>query len=399
MIFIENISKKQKLLTNIQAIIIGLLILTFPYNTCDCTVGTLSILSFITMLFQKSFNFKILFREKIIIVLLVLILLTYLSVFWSNMPIHAPHADFGTAFNRFKYYFLLIPSIYFSKFSKSTIKKLLFLIIIAPLPLVVIYYLNHFGITHLYCKRLGGTSTFLMYYLLENIFILFASAFLYAIFLVNLKSRRFSRVFFILILLILYSVSLFVDSKMHARGVDIGLFIILFIGPFYVFPFKKVQIQRGLRTFKEAIYQHKYTGSWGHRLAYDIVGIKIFLKHPIFGNGVNDVTLEIMKYKKLDPQYFQGEMYLTRLTNGHLLLLDQVGIVGYLIFLYFIYLMLNIKLSDLSVEVFKNLFIISFLFIMVTEEYFTLKLTTNLFAITIALVLLYKRLDKQEKSL
>jgi len=365
MIFIENISKKQKLLTNIQAIIIGLLILTFPYNTCDCTVGTLSILSFITMLFQKSFNFKILFREKIIIVLLVLILLTYLSVFWSNMPIHAPHADFGTAFNRFKYYFLLIPSIYFSKFSKSTIKKLLFLIIIAPLPLVVIYYLNHFGITHLYCKR--------------NIFILFASAFLYAIFLVNLKSRRFSRVFFILILLILYSVSLFVDSKMHARGVDIGL--------------------KCLRTFKEAIYQHKYTGSWGHRLAYDIVGIKIFLKHPIFGNGVNDVTLEIMKYKKLDPQYFQGEMYLTRLTNGHLLLLDQVGIVGYLIFLYFIYLMLNIKLSDLSVEVFKNLFIISFLFIMVTEEYFTLKLTTNLFAITIALVLLYKRLDKQEKSL
>ncbi len=416
MAFISNLSKQQNLLTSTQAIIIGLLILTFPYNTCDCTVGTLSILSFIVMLFQRSFDYKVIFKEKIVIVLLVFILFTYASVFWSHVPMHAPNSDFHAAFDRFKYYFLLIPAIYFSNFSKKTIKNLLYLIVIAPLPLVIIYYLNYFGITHLYCKKLGGSSYFLMYYLVENIFILFAAIFLYILFLTKLKERKYLASATFLVILAVYSVALFVDPKMHARGVDITLFIIIFLGLFYIFPFEKVffpsllvvalasgvllsnpHIQQGIHTFKEALNQHKYTGSWGHRLAYDIVGVKIFLKHPIFGNGIDDVSTEIIQYKKIDPRYFKGEMYLTRLHNGHLLLLGQVGIVGYLLFLYFIYLMLRLKLSDPTIEIFKNLFIISFLLIMLTEQYLTLKFSTNLFAIVIALILLNKHIEQKSK--
>jgi O-antigen ligase len=403
--------------TLMQSIIIGLLILTFPYSISNSTVGVLSLLSFSIMLYQKSFDIKKFYKEPIIVALFIFIFFTYASSLWSSIPIFDHSSDFQTGINRFKYYFLLLPSIYFSNFSRQTIKNLLWLIVLAPIPLVIIYYLNSVGLTHYYPQDFGGTATLIGHYLKENIFILFASILLYVHFLFSIKEKKLLHAIIYFILFLIFSTTLFIDTNMSTRLINLAFLSILFVGLFYIFKFKYIfipslfiavlsisflltnnKIQTGIQTFEQAIYKHEYTGSWGHRTAYALVGIDIFLEHPLFGTGINDIPSKIREYKKMHPNYFAGED-LIRLHNDHLLILDQVGIVGYLMFIYIIYLLIKVKLSNKKIEVFKNLFIISFMFIMLGEHYLTDKYSTNLFAIVIALVLLHKRLDEEENIL
>jgi hypothetical protein len=369
------------------------------------------------MIYQKSFDIKKFYKEPIIVALFIFIFFTYASSLWSSIPIFDHNSDFRTGINRFKYYFLLLPSIYFSNFSKQTIKNLLWLIVLAPLPLVIINYLNSLGLIHYYSQEFGGTATLIASYLKENIFLLFASTFLFIHFLFNIKEQKPFKAFIYFIVFCVFAIALFIDPKMSASSTDIALFLVLFISLFYIFKFKYIiipslllatlsvtfiltnqKIQIGIQTFKQAIHKHEYTGSWGHRTAYALVGIDIFLEHPLFGTGINDIPSKIREYKKMHPNYFAGED-LIRLHNDHLLILDQVGIVGYLMFIYIIYLLIKVKLSNKKIEVFKNLFVISFMFIMLEEHYLTDKYSTNLFAIVIALVLLHKRLDDEENIL
>lgn len=414
--FLLQVNRKDKI-QSLQFILVALLIISFPYNISNSLIGTLSILLFATMLYSKSFNIKQFVKERVILVLFIFILFTYLSVLWSTVSTFDGQSDFHTSFDRFKYYLLLIPTLYFSHFSKEDIKKLFLFVALSSIPLIILYYLNAFGITHHYSPHDGGTSSYIRADLQENIFILFTAIYIYAHLIHAIHQRQMQKSLFLSVILLFTSLSMFIDPLTNTRIVNITFIFILGIGLTYIFKFKYFllpsilgsiflfvillqdkSIVNGFVEFKEAISQNKYSGSWGHRVAYNLVGIDIFSKHPIIGNGINDISTKIIEHKKSNPEYFLGEESMTRLHNDHLLLLDQVGIVGYFIFLYFIYLLMKIKLSDKELNTFKNLFVISFMIIMLGEHYLTDKYSTNLFAIIVALTLLYKKLDHAQKT-
>jgi O-antigen ligase len=403
-------------ITRVHFLIISLLIITFPYYISNAWIGTLSILSFLVIIYQKSFNLKIILKENSIVILFIFILFTYLSVFWSDVAILGENSDFNTNINRFKYYFLLIPSIYFSKFSKKDISKLFFFLALSSFPIIIIYYLNSFGYISYYSNHYGGESNILRSDLQENIFILFTAIYIYTYLLISLQKKKLITSILLFLLLSFVSTAMIIDPITNSRITLLVLAIILVIGPIYVFrkkylillPFvfiisililsQEKSIDRGLNDFRTAINEDNYVSSWGFRTGLVIVGSKIFINNPIFGSGINDTTTDIIKIKISSPKYFKAVKDLLKLHNDHLSILVQTGIIGYALFLYFIYLFFIIKISDHKLNIFKNLFIIAFFIIMIAEHYLTDKYSTNVLAIVFALSVLYNKLDKEKST-
>jgi len=156
--------------------------------------------------------------------------------------------------------------------------------------------------------------------------------------------------------------------------------------------------QKGIQNFSQAIQTDTYTGSWGHRLGYAIVGIEIFKKNPIIGRGIDDITRPIETISKTQSKYFVGE-HLRYFHNEHINILVATGIVGYLLFLYFILVFFKIRINDKKIHVFKNITIITLMFIMMGDHYLSIKETINFILILITLIVTFKSIDDKETNI
>jgi len=411
-----NINKIKVYLNAVHYYVIAVLIVTFPYYISSSWIGTLAILSFLIMLVQRLFRWREFLGNKVIVALFVFILFTYLSVLWSDISVTGKGSSFETNFDRFKYYFFLIPSIYFSSFSRKQIRNLVFVGAISSVPLIILNYTNAIGITHYYAIQHGGDSEILGSRLKESIFILFTALYLYIQAFVSIKQKKYHLFVLFFILYIITSYSLQVDKIAMARIAVLTNIIIFVVVPFFflkrkylfILPliimvvsiviFQNDKIRTGITEFKESIENHVYEGSWGLRTAYIIIGLKIFKKHPFIGSGINDTDHDILDKKRTNPEYFEFNPKLTRLHNDHLNILIQTGLVGYTLFVYFVYLFVRLKLKDEFMYVYKNIFLLCFLILMLAEHYLTDKFSTNLFAIMVSLILLYRKREDENES-
>jgi len=153
-------------------------------------------------------------------------------------------------------------------------------------------------------------------------------------------------------------------------------------------------MKKGINTFKTAIEENKYTGSWGHRLGFLIVGIDIFKEHPVMGRGVCDVRSRVVTYAEENPEYFINDPA-RHFHNEHLHILVEVGIIGYLIYLGFIFLFLKIPVSDPLLNKLKYTYTIAFLLMQFGEHYLTLNPTALFIGLFFILIVLYNEKDKE----
>ncbi len=399
----------------IQFFILVLFFLTLPYNIANSQIGLFSILIFLCSIKNIKNNFRQILNEKAVIYLLVFILFSYLSLLWSELPLK--EGDYHTNIDRFKYYFLIFTGIYFSDLNLIQIKKLFLFIAIAPILSLLVYYSNFFGISNLYASTLpiAGDFKFFSHYLIQNFYILFASLYLYLHVFHSLKSKNIKLVTLYLGLFILVSAALFIDVRTSARLINLAYLLMLIIVPIFylrarvtilillpivlaasIYISLDKNIQRGIHNLKVAITTERYTGSWGARLAFSIIGLKIFIDNPIIGASINDVSHHIVEIKKREPQYYGDKTI--RIHNGHINFLAQIGTIGYILFLIMIHQFYKIKLTDRELFIFKQSSIIIILFIMLGEHYFSIKSTTNFIAIIFALFVLSYKLDQQNAT-
>ncbi len=154
--------------------------------------------------------------------------------------------------------------------------------------------------------------------------------------------------------------------------------------------------QRGIENFNLAIQTDTYTGSWGHRLGYAIIGIEIFRENPFIGRGIDDVTRPIEKLSEIHPKYFIGED-LRYIHNEHINTLISVGILGYILLLYFFFTLFKLHIKDKKIYAFKNTVIFILLFVMMGDHYLSVKETVNFTFIFFTLILTYKKLENNKK--
>ncbi len=412
---------KMRLLTTIktylqplQYMLIIAIVMTLPYWGLYSYFKYPTILLFLITLVTGQIDFKNIIKNKVILSLFAFILFTYLSVLWTSAnPVFT--WEFELNFDRFKYYFLLIIAIYSTSLTTKQIKSIFFIMALSPLYTVVVYYLNALGITHVYSALwYEGESKLLTHYLVNNFFILYSAIYFYILFFDNLMKKKYKLSILAAFLTILFFISLFIDTITTARLMILVFFMLIIIIPLFYLKRKQVifvvllsavfaalfintnpGMQKGLKTFSTAISEDKYTGSWGHRLGFAIVGIKIFQENPIIGRGISDVRERTLLFAKENPKYFIGDPG-RHFHNEHIHLLVQVGIVGYSLFLLFILLFLRSSINDEFLHRLKYAFVFSFLLLMFGEHYLSIWTTSSFFALFIALILLYHKRELSE---
>ncbi len=390
-----------------------LLVLILPYWGAWKLIGPLAFIIFITSLFSGKIQIKEFLSNKVIIALFSFILLTYISFIWSPAETIFTQ-EFKWGIHRFQYYFLLIPGIYFSSLTKLRIKNIFFIMALAPIGTAVIYYLNAFGITAIYPVGLGGNNPIFTHYLVNNFFLAYSAIYFLHLSLNAFIKKEFKHFIVFFILLILFVSSMVIDPNMTSRLTLLAFLIVALITPLFylkrkhsiilfvisvlflaVFMNTNTSMKQGISTFKTAIEENKYSGSWGHRLGFIIVGIDIFKEHPIMGRGISDVREHVRVYAEENPKYFIGDKN-RHFHNEHINLLVQVGIVGYLLYLLFIFLFLRIHISDFLISNIKYTYTIAFLVMQMGEHYFLFFNTTLLICLFFILIILYGERDKEE---
>lgn len=284
---------------------------------------------------------------------------------------------------------------------------------IAPVGISIIYYLNALGITQIYSALFfHGNSNLLSHYLINNFFILYSATYFYILFFESLSKHNSKKALVSLLTTLFFAISLLIDPLSIARLMLVAFFIVLLIVPLFYLPKKKAlliiltilmvsslfilnnkKIQQGIHTAITAVKDKKYTGSWGHRVGFAIVGLQIYSEHPIIGRGINDVRARTIEFAKNNPEYFKGD-HNRHFHNEHINILVEVGLIGYSLFILFIYMFLKLSVQDSFINRLKYTFIISFLFLMLGEHYLHTQQVASFFFIFLSLILLY---NKQEK--
>lgn len=411
----EMSTKMQYYFSQLQYFSILLLVLLLPYWGAWKLMKLLVFTIFISSLFAGSLKIKALFTNKVIMALFAFILFTYLSGLWSQADISVNNG-YTAAINRYKYFILLIPGIYFSTLSQKRIKNIFFMMALAPIGTASIYYLNAFGVTAIYPPEFGGSSSIFVHYLANNFFLTYAAIYFLHLALNALITKAYKAFFLFFILLLFFSSSMVIDPHMSSRltllvfiivGVITPLFylkrkyatIILALSIFFIIVFMNTntKMQQGLSTFKTAIEEHKYTGSWGHRLGFIIVGVDIFKEHPILGIGMGNVRARVVAYAEENPQYFINEPA-RHFHNEHLFILVEVGAVGYALYLLFLFLFLKMPISDPLISKLKYTYTIAFLLMQLGEHYLMFYASSLFIAIFFILVILYGDREKEALS-
>ena len=397
--------------------LLGAFILTLPYNISTWWVGTFSIILFLLTLVNplREKSVRTIIHERSLQILFIFILFTYISVSWSESPILF-NGDLQTNIGRFKYYFLIIPAIYLSNLTKRDINNLFTIIALAPSLSILLYYTNYFDITSIFAAHNQSSDLILRHYLIQNFFILFSILYLYINTFTAIEENNYNKLLAYVPMLLIACFSLVIDERTDSRLMDLALILILITVPFYYLKPKKYflllfilltastviittsdSFQRGIKSFNQAVSSDIYTQSWGHRLGYTIIGIKIFKDNPVIGRGINDISSQIQRFAEEQPKYFIGENR-KRFHNEHINILIASGIVGYMLLIYSFLILFKIKIKDKSIYIFKNITIIVFLFLMLGEHYLSLKSTTNFLSILIALFITYKNIEQNQEK-
>ena len=390
-------------------------ILTLPYNISIWWVGTFSItLALITLSNpSRKIPLRSVFHERVLQALVAFIFFTYISVLWSESP-DIFNDDLKTNIGRFKYFFLIAPAIYLSNLTKRDIRNLFTVIALSPSLSILIYYTNYFGLSHIFPAQDHNSDLILSHYLRQNFFILFSILYLYINIFTVIKNNDHIKLLIYFPLFLVTCLSLILDERTNSRLIDLAFILILITVPFYYLKPKVYftliiillstsisiiantsSFQKGMENFRQAIYSDTYTESWGHRIGYAIVGIEIFKDNPVIGRGINDITRPIEKMSEAYPKYFIGEN-LRYFHNEHINTLVAVGIVGYILLLYFLFILFKLRINDEKIHIFKNTTIIILLFIMMGDHYLTVKDTITFFFVIVTLVVTYKSIDKEQ---
>lgn len=401
--------KAKTYLPNVQYLLILAIVLILPYLGLFQWIKPLSLaLLFLTLLFGQI-NFKEILGNRVITSLFLFITFTYISSLWTPSDTILS-LEWRLNFDSSKYYFLLIPAIYSASLSTKEIKNIFLAMALSPLLMMFIYFSNALGITNIYSFMNGGDSDFINHYLINNFFILFGAIYFYILVFENFIQQKYKKSIFFLLLTLVYFISMFIDPKNTARLIILVFFLIVLIVPlFYLtkkqaivifllstflittFIITNLRIQQGIQTFKTVIDEDRYTGSWGHRLGFAIVGIKIFQENPIIGRGISDVRERTVQFSKENPKYFIGDPN-RHFHNEHINFLVQVGLVGYMLFILFILFFLQCKLKDPFISKIKIFYTLVILLLMFGEHYVMYLPQTGIyFALSISLILLYQK--------
>lgn len=398
-----------KILHSLQLYLIIILILTLPYKIASAFFIILSSIIFAISAYTQKIDIKELFSNKSILLLFLFIAFIYISIFWSPAE-NIFGGDAKVTIYGYLNYILLIPAIYFSKLTINQIHRLFLFMIATPFLYIFLYYTNFLDLTNIHYGRDHYINKHIFPDLFANLFILFGSIFVYIKLISNITLKNYQKVILYFSLFSLMSISLFIDKDANSRLISLAWLISIIFITFHlislkfrwiiistimllsiIFILNSNTFNKGLFEIKDAYVNKKFEGSWGHRLKLAEYGINIWLENPIIGRGIIDTNDKMREMRKVHPEDFHDST--VHFHNQHILILAQVGLVGYVLFLSSMYYLYILKIKDPEIYLFKQITVIAYLFLMLGEHYLQMIFTSTFFALCIALFLRYRRVE------
>jgi len=263
----------------------------------------------------------------------------------------------------------------------------------------------------------AGTTNMLTHYLVNNFFILYGAIYFYISSLEYFMKKQYKIAFLFSMSTAIFFVSLLIDPLTTSRLMVLVFLILFVLIPLMYIKTKQMfillllpvtvsiiymstspKIKQGIHTFEIAFNQDIFIKSWGHRLGYAIVGVKIFQEHILLGRGIADVGEKINKFAEKHPKYFINDSGTRHFHNEHINILVQVGIIGYTLFIIFFFFFLKMKIDNSFVNKLKYSFFIAFFLLMFGEHYLTIRPVSTFFSLFIALLLLYNKREIELKT-
>ena len=409
----KNYQGKITLFINYLLVVYAFLL---PFNTHISN----TLFHFITLLFLFSGNLKekLLFAFKNRVVqALILFYMMYLVLSYNSH-----HFDWILwKLKEFKYLFYII--IFLTIIQQDFKKKILNAFLLSVLVSETTSYLMYFNVPVHFIQFSGYgnlvpffytysqyvlliliVTSILFYRILKNDFqniyiqIAYYIAYMLSSVLVFLLDSKLGYILFFILFMVI-----FFYTKKHLFKIRyiIGAVIVAFALGFLAFKTSPVFESRATKMynqFYDAVAKEKFTGSTGTRLAWNILGMKIFMQHPVLGvGGFNHIDLAIKKIQKLN--IFQAEKnwllvfenkitpQMQTLHNEYLDHLIQFGIVGLLILLNIFYAIYKDKPKDEELQVLKISMLTIFMIYCFVNYFFVLSQLGIIFFLLITLTL------------
>ena len=120
---------------------------------------------------------------------------------------------------------------------------------------------------------------------------------------------------------------------------------IVFLTAYQLSPNFHSRVHQGIHDIQK-IQNGNLQTSWGSRIAIKIVTYDIFKDHPIIGTGIGDamdIYTEYLKKNKFEKLQFTYKM--DHLHDQYIQILIQTGIIGLILFFFFLFSLLKIVLN------------------------------------------------------
>ena len=402
---IENLDK----LANYSFVLYGFLL---PLSRA--AISFFSILIFVIWI-QKIIRLKdfSIFKEKSIIFFWVFLGFSALSLLWADRN----YFGFGADILRKYMYLWALPAfaaIVEKRYAKAALEAFVCSMVISS----VISFLLFFQIVHINGVSADNPSP-IMHHIVYSIFLALTSALL----LHRILNRDISfqrRVFYIFLFVLVsgalflingrtgqvaFLAAIFVTVYLRYRFtlksifLSVILFFVIVFSAYHLSDNFHKRAQATVHNTIDAIKNENYFESVGQRIGAWIIAKELLKEKPLLGYGIGSEMPAFYEYTRKDRKYrFYTELGFPHMHSEYLQIALQVGLIGFSIFLLFLYFMFKSPTRDREIRDIKYIFLTVFILGMFTEPLISHRnFSMGLFAFLGGIVLIFSRNENAKK--
>jgi O-antigen ligase len=362
-------------------------------------------------IFEGDFKRKLnqIKSSKALVALIFFVSFILLSMFWTKELIENKRE-----IRLLLYYFttLVIATSFNPRFTEKAISSFVLGMFIS----VAIGYGVFFGLWEFKHATAQNLSPF-MYHLEYSLFLAFVSILLLNKLFYNHYTNGMKMVYFLLFLFFLvalflgmgrtgqvaFIVGLVVLSvirfELSLKTILLSFMLIASILTFAFFTSNTFQerVYKGKSDIEKMVQNQDYTTSLGIRVAFWKTTYGIFKDNPLLGVGVGDFKLAVskeLKKEKYNTGFYKEFMTSQSPHNQYLLVLVQVGIIGFGLFVYLLYQFVKIPIKNREIKAINILFATILFTSFMTDTFLRAQFSLTLFAIMFGIFVANSTLKK-----
>jgi O-antigen ligase len=371
-------------------------------------IVAVSIISFIVWLiaiYKKALpRFKI---DSVFLALAIFVIYNFISIGWSQHPLEA----FRYAS---KYWYLFSFIIFATSLKKEYINKTLSAFILGMFISEIIAYGVYFELWHFKHATPQNPSPF-MHHIEYSIFLAltalilltkimyensFKTKIVYGAFFMTvtgnlfLTAGRTGQLAFVIGLGIVLLSS--VKNKLKALLLFLAIGITVFLGAYNLSTTFSKRIELAKNDIEKIVENNNYCSSWGSRAGAWNASSELIKQNPIFGLGLIDGMENFHKHIDTNhPELSCIKSSFMHLHNQYIQILNDLGIIGLILFLFIFYEIYKIKINNKTFNTLKNLYLGILLFAFIPDVIFHRQFNMALFALMISLLLAQHRVENE----